>query len=486
MTLYGNQEPTFQHHSPNAVDFSDSVKLERFMKAYGGATQLDEWQKATLRQWLARDSNGMFANKTCGISAPRQNGKSALIEALVLYKLIVLKESLIVTSHLLDTTKSTFSRICAYLDNPDIPELSNQVALIRRANGQLTIEMKNGAKAYFQARNDKAGRGKTVHTIISDEAQEFTEDSNAALLPTISAMPNSQVFLLGTPDTGTSNSEVFAKIRETAHKQKSTILSYVEWAAGIEDDPTNPKVWARVNPAMGYRISQANIEGELESFKDERRFQIERLGVWFGNGGQPVIDEIHWATLGDKNSKLDDEVSDLVLAVDVSPARTTATIAVAGRRSDGKFHVEIIDHRADGTAWIVPRLKELTEKYAIRTVVIDAKGPASSLGDQMLKIRGLKVQKTGYQDVVAACGVFFDAVQDGTLRHISQTTLNEAVKLGRKRNLDGNWAWARAHAGADITPLCAATNALWAVQSSKVRKKNSSSTTKPRRAIVWR
>lgn len=466
--LMGSQTPTFQHSSKAAKVFRDSEKIERFMKGYGQSIQLDPWQRDILYQMLARDKNGMLVHKTCGISVPRQNGKGVIIEARVLFGAIVLKEDIIVTSHHLDTTKSTFARICSYFENPDAPEMADQLKPngIRRANGQLAIELKNGARISFIARTKSSGRGKTASVLIYDEAQELSKDANSALRPTIASRPDSQVVMLGTPDTGTSDSEVFSKIRETALKKKSKNLFYAEWSADLEDDPADPEVWAKTNPALGRRLSEENVVSEFDGFT-ERAFMIERLGVWFSNVGQSVIDIAQWGKLVDGQSQPE---SDLVFAVDVSPARATATIAIAGKRSDGKTHVEFIDHRADGTAWIVPRLKELVEKHNVRSVVIDSKGPIASLEDQISKIRGLRVKKMQYQDVASACGLFYDAVQDGTLVHLSQGALNIAVGGARKRNLGDAWAWSRAHTGHDLTPLIAVTNALWAVQSSKVRK----------------
>jgi len=470
--LIGSQTPTFRHTSKKAKNYTDADKLNRFMKAYGQAVQLDEWQESILRDWLARGQDGLLVHKVCGVSVPRQNGKGVLIEARVLYGAIVLKEDIIVTSHHLATTKSTFDRICSYFENPDAPELADKVKVIRKANGQEAIEFKNGAKVAFLARTKSSGRGKTASVLILDEAQELSLDANSALMPTISSRKDSQVIMLGTPDTGSSESDVFGKVRETAFEKKSKSLAYAEWGADPEDDPGDPDVWAKCNPAFGRRLTEENITSEYDSMI-ERAFMVERLGVWFSNSTQSVIPADIWEKLSDAESEL---VADLVLSVDISPARSAGTIAIAGKRSDGLVHVEVIDQRAGSTAWIVPRIKELSQEHKIRSIVIDSKGPAASLEEPLSKIRGLRVIKTKYQDVAVACGLFFDAVQDQTLRHLDQSILNLAVANGRKRNLGDAWAWSRAHAGADITALVAVTNAFWGVHSSKVKKTRSKTT----------
>lgn len=472
--LMGSQTPTFQLQSKKAKNFKDSEKILRFMEAYGRTVQLDPWQRDLLYQMLARDTDGLLVHKTCSVSVPRQNGKGVLIEARVLYGAIVLKEDIICTSHHMQTTKSTFARICSYLEDPNNAELADKVKFIRKANGQEAIEFKNGATVYFLARTKSSGRGKTASVLIYDEAQELSKDANSALRPTISSRKDSQVIMLGTPDTGTSDSEVFTKTRDTAHKKKSQALFHAEWSADIEDDPEDPAIWAKTNPALGRRLSIENVAAECDGF-EERQFMIERLGVWFSNVGQTVIDMAKWTALlaEDLNPK---DLTDLVLGLDMNPARTTATISVAAKKPDGTYHIEFRDSRADGTGWIVPRLKEMVLKAPIRTIVIDAKSPAASLIDQISAIRGLKVKTTGVPEMIAACGQFYDAIEQGTLSHRSQPTLNQSVAVGRKRTLGDGWAWSRATTNADITPLVSSTLALWGCQSSKVRKKKTTST----------
>lgn len=473
--LKGSQTPTFQHQSKKAKNFKDSEKVEKFMKAYGQAVQLDPWQRDILYQMLARDMDGFLVHKTCGISVPRQNGKGVIIEARVLYGAIVLKEDIICTSHHMQTTKSTFARICSYLEDPNNAELADHVKLIRKANGQEAIEFKNGATVYFLARTKSSGRGKTASVLIYDEAQELSKEANSALRPTISSRKDSQVIMLGTPDTGTSDSEVFTKVRDTAHKKKSSSLFYAEWSADIEDDPEDPATWAKTNPALGRRLSIENVTAECDGF-EERQFMIERLGVWFSNVGQTVIDMAKWATLVAEDLKAQD-LTDLVLGLDMNPTRSTATISIAGKKSDGTYHVEFVDSRADGTGWIVPRLKELISKAPIRTLVIDSHpSAASTMLEEFSRIRGLKVKVTGFADILSACGQFYDAVEQGKLSHRSQPTLNRAVAEGRKRTKGEGWLWSRATTNADITPLVSSTLALWGCQSSKVRKKKTTST----------
>jgi hypothetical protein len=62
-----------------------------------------------------------------------------------------------------------------------------------------------------------------------------------------------------------------------------------------------------------------------------------------------------------------------------------------------------------------------------------------------------------------ACGRFFDLVVSGELRHRDEAALNVAAVAARRRNVGDAWAYTRRRdSDADITPLYAATLALWA------------------------
>jgi hypothetical protein len=66
--------------------------------------------------------------------------------------------------------------------------------------------------------------------------------------------------------------------------------------------------------------------------------------------------------------------------------------------------------------------------------------------------------------VPVACGLFYDHAITRGLRHIGQPELTDALAGARKNVEDGEgaWRWGWRRSSADITPLYAATIALWA------------------------
>lgn len=77
------------------------------------------------------------------------------------------------------------------------------------------------------------------------------------------------------------------------------------------------------------------------------------------------------------------------------------------------------------------------------------------------------------RDMRVASAKFFDAVMDESLRHTDQPQLNVSLSVARKRPLGGGWAWNRKDATSDITPVVAATLALWGAQNENVKRPSS-------------
>jgi hypothetical protein len=153
--------------------------------------------------------------------------------------------------------------------------------------------------------------------------------------------------------------------------------------------------------------------------------------------------------------------------------RDWATIAAASLRPDGRVHVEVVDRRP-GTDWIVPALVRLDDLWQPVAIAMDVKGPVGSLLDDLAAAGfeqprdperpapgDLAIPRIG--ELVAACGQFADAMRQGRLVHIDQVQLTAAVNGARTRPLGDAWAWHRRSALVDISPLCAATLARWAL-----------------------
>jgi hypothetical protein len=468
--LLGDQRPRILWQPPSAssagqeaTELADSVGLV-----------LDPWEAFCLEVALAEREDGNWAAFEVGLLVSRQNGKGAILEARELAGLFLFGERLILHSaHEFKTAQEGFRRVLALFENTDA--LRRRVAKVRTSHGEEGIELLTGQRLRFVARTGGSGRGFTGDCILLDEAFNLPDSATEALMPTVSARPNPQIWYTSSaPDKELAPCEVLARIRRRGMAGGDPSLAYLEWSIDPHDElcgadcsrhdqPADVRSWAKANPGLGIRISVEHVAREYASM-GAAGFGRERLGV--GNwplpaGAWGVIDEAAWTALIDERSQIPDPASTPVaFAADVTPDRSWGAIAVAGRRGDGLLHVERVEHRPR-TGWMVERLIELTGRWRSCALVIDGAGPAGSLIAPLTEA-GIEVLTPTARDVGQACGQFYDAVTDArSLRHLGQPELALALAGAQRRPLGDAWAWARKGVGVDISPLVAVTLAAW-------------------------
>ena len=437
-------------------DVDDAV----FLASSYGLTP-DEWQENVLEGWLGIRQDGKWASPRCGLAVPRQNGKNGAIEIRELHGMVTLGERFLHTAHEVKTARKAFTRLLSFFENErQYPELAGLVREIRKTNGQEAIVLKNGGSVEFIARSKGSGRGFSVDVLIMDEAQELSEDSLAALLPTISASPNPQQIMTGTPPGPTANGEVFTRLRNAGNEAKDRRLCWLEWGCEGAVDLDDRGAWAAANPALGIRLSYDTTTDERAAMDDDT-FARERLGMWAVANSHAVIDGRTWAKLADQSSVI---VGPISVGVDVSPNRDMASVAVAGFRADGRRHVEVTENRR-GADWLQGYLLALHDAQDLRLVVIDEASQASAMLP-FLREAGVNIEPSSGRDMGRACATFYNEAMNDRLRHIDAPVLNSALGGARKRDIgtEGLWGWSRKNSQTDITPLVAVTLAIHGCQ----------------------
>jgi Phage Terminase len=424
---------------------------------------LDGWQQDVLNEALARRPDDKWAAFEVGLIVPRQNGKGSVLEALELAALFCHGETrqILHSAHEFKTAKEGFRRIVGLIK--EYPRLEAQVDHIRYTTGEEGIETRDGSRLRFVARSSGSGRGFTADLIILDEAYNLSADMMAAMLPTLSARPNPQLWYTSSAPLPHTMSDVLRRLCVRGRAGKSSSLAYFEWCADKDDPLDDVGVWGRANPALGIRISPEFVEREIEALGPEG-FARERLGIWSEDDlNARVIPAESWAACLDEQSR---PVGPLSYALDVSPDRVWASIAVAADSSGGVVHVELVDRRR-GTGWLAERAKELQDKWGGRFAI--AKGsPAWSLKEDLDAAR-VDLLPISTEEHSQACGDLFDAVAESKLRHIGQGELDVAVAGGDRRFYGDAWLWSRRNSTTDISPLVAVTLAHW-VASKRQRK----------------
>ncbi|MFD6684194.1 hypothetical protein, partial [Micromonospora parva] len=454
--------------------FLSSAGQEAVELAALAGLQLLPWQQHVLDVGLREREDGSWASFEVCVNVPRQNGKGAVIEARELWGLFLGNEQLIIHSaHEFKTSRVAFQRIEGLILG--CPDLRKRVLRVRNNTTETSITLKTGQTLQFLARSGGSGRGFTGDTNIMDECMMLGDDAMGALMPTMSAIPNPQLWYLGSAGIGYPSVQLGRLRRRVLTAAESGTpdpsLSYFEWSVdphvaecpqgcSAHDGADDPASWAKANPSLGHLIGHEFVRNERASLGTSGIFERERLGV----GNYPsdeadtwqVIGEDAWRALADPKSAPDGPIA---MAIDATPERSHAAIAVAGPWRGGT-HVEVVEHRP-GMGWVVERAKELHERHKPRCWVVDGGGPAGSLIEDLAEELGVEVVQPKARQIADAVGQFYDAVADQSLSHIDQAPLAVALAGAQKRPLGDAWAWARRTEGVDISPLVAATLARW-------------------------
>jgi hypothetical protein len=461
--ILGNQQPRISSWPPCVSSTGDeAVEL-----AAMAGLKLDPWQELVLRHSLGERENGDWAAFEVGLVVSRQNGKGSLLEARELAGLFLLNERFILhTSHLFDTSLEAFRRLLERVEG--FPEFTKRIRRVSNSHGTEGIELKTGARIRFRTRTKGGGRGFTADLVVLDEAMQIAESTHAALLPTLSARKNPQVWYCGSAvdEEVDEDGVVFSRIRERGLSGDDPSLCYFEWSADLSlnrvaTESQDVRYWAQANPALGIRISAEHIARERASM-GSRKFGVERLGVgaWprtDGNYGRP-IDPQAWVDCRDVGAAVTKATS---VAIDVPPDRSFATIAGAAMQADGTTLVWV--HRRErGVAWVRDALRAMKPNQ----VILDGKSPAGALTAELENYLNIMPVSTG--EYTTACALLVDAVEQRTLRHRGDVDLDNAVDGAAVRSVSDSWAWARRSSTVDISPLVAVTLALWGVDATPI------------------
>lgn len=479
MTVSELVEPAYR----TGPEFVDTVGPDVAEVARMADYAPDPEQRMLLDAIFAVDGRGKSAAFEAAVIACRQNLKTGLFKQCVLGWLFYTDEPLVVWSaHEFKTVQEDFKDLQKLVTGSDV--LRKRVKAVRRTTGDESIELIAGPRIVFRTRTKGGGRGLSGNKVILDEGFALKPEHMGSLLPLLSAQPDPQVVYGSSAGQGTS--AVLRGVRDRG-RVGDPRLAYYEWSApdpsqacrdgascahtldsdgcGCDDE----ELWQRANPAMGRRISRENIAAERRALPPAE-FGRERMGWWDDplDGVSPISTQV-WADQADPDSRVEDPVA---LAVDVTPDRSRTSIAAVGRRNDGRFHGELIEHQS-GTAWeedqrfitVCDRLEELAQRWGPCSLTLDPAAPVGAFVTE-LRDRGFvespdpgqwQLQLVTVREYVQACGAITDDVTNDQWRHPDQNPLNQAVAGARTRGLSDAWGWSRRDSGVDISPLVAVT-----------------------------
>lgn len=440
-----------------AEDYSVTLGPQMIALATAYTGEPEVWQQGLLNDWGALGPDKKWVHKLCALACPRQNGKSKCAVDRAIFGAMSLGERVSWTAHHSGTATKVFAEMKDLIFSN--AELRKQVKRIREANGQQEIRFHSGGYINFFTRTKNQARGLTFDLLILDEAQELSLFVWQAISAVVTASPNGQIIVLGTPPNEVAAGDFFNDMRSRLTQTEVHNETWSEWSAEETEDNShldNIFEWARANPALGHRLELITFNGfRMVSRLAPAGFAREHLGMFGTTAVSSIVNEDLFTALADPLSQ---PVTDLAVGLDLNNERTLASISIAGRTSDGRLHIELV-RQGQGTAWIVDYLEGLLKRHHFRALIIDEYSAAKSLLDD-LKARRIRVKVTGPSDILQACGRFYDSVMNGTLVHLGQDELLVSLMSAKKRAMRNAWVLQPKDHG-DITAINAAIFAIY-------------------------
>ena len=438
--------------------------MERVAQAVG--KPLLPWQAQVLNVAFEYDPvSGVPFYRVVRVAVPRQSGKTTLVLLLEIDRCLNWGDlqHVVYTAQDRQASREKWDEQMAMLART---VLRKQFSVRRQNGSERTTWKATGSTVGITASTETAGHGQTIDLAIVDEAwAQRDERLSASFRPAMMTRRDAQEWWLSTMGNEDSvpwddrvddgRARVEAQLADPGQRRG---VAYFEWSAPDSLDPYDPDTWRSCMPALGRTVDLETIRTDAQSMPepDFRRGYLNQRTL----GGKPVVPAGLWAGCRDGAARVG---SPLCFGADVAADRSWAAIAACSQNTDGVTVVELVQHQ-EGASWIPGRLVELSARFSPLSVVVDGNGFA---GRMNLEALGLPLQTVDTGTFAGACGGFFDAVVDGTIRHIGQTPLDAAVAAARKRNIGDTWAWAR-RVGLDMTPLVAATLARWGATATLV------------------
>jgi hypothetical protein len=151
-------------------------------------------------------------------------------------------------------------------------------------------------------------------------------------------------------------------------------------------------------------------------------------------------------------------VKTVALGIEIAEDRRHTSIIGAGYVDQSIVLVDLLAYLTGTEA--TATVRRLHKTRTVQSVIIDPHSPGATL-IKPLTDADVQVTQPSTSDVAVAHGAFLDELAAGRLRHAGQPELDAAVRHGAQRPLGGATAWQRRGMPVDVSPLSAATLAVW-------------------------
>jgi hypothetical protein len=408
-------------------------------------------------------ATGRFAYREVVLTVPRRSGKSALLLAVLIHRMVAMKSPQVAAFTMQNGLQARMR-----LRREWKPLLEKSPALRgsfepSMFSGAEALIFNNGSRLEVSAGTSSSGHGATLDLAVVDEAFDQPDDRlEQAFRPAIRTQPDAQLWWVST--AGAPTDLWFRGKVEAARAGKGspTGTALFEWSAPDDADASDPAVWWDCMPALGFvrgngsGLTERDIAEEYEAMTRDGKedgFRRAYLNQWVNHGASGAFDLAQWNNLIDTEPEKGSPVFGVATAAD----RSRAAIVAAWRRPDGLVQLLLGDDYRDEATWVESRVDELRARYG-GLVFVD------------IPSRGLVggATKLSPAEQALAQNALADMVTAGTVRHGNEKPLTDAVRSSSWRDMGDTRVLDR-KGSADILPLLAAALAVWGLKRNSGR-----------------
>lgn len=443
-------------------DFTHGEKALKLAKSFGITPM--PWQREQVMLALATDEEGHWLHPDVVLICPRQNGKSLILEIIVLYRMFVLNHQIVFTAHQWKTAKSIRNRLWKRIKSR--PWAARRLVRNTASAGEAEMEVESGGKVQFSTRSNDFGRGfDEIDLLLLDEAYNLDSGELDAVAPIQLAAKDPQTYYTSSAvnELKHPKGEELSKVRAAALAGEAEGMLFAEFMAPEGMNPEDPATWPWANPSYGVIATEKKIRS-LKNKLSDTGFEVEMLGWgrWYkvaGEGAEAtIIDLGEWSA--NVVSSLE-RPGDSCLAMDTTPDGSRVGMVAAIADGD-RVHVMVSPVDAFTRDEVVSSAQRTVELNDPVAVVLDPGGPASTLVDPLESV-GIAPEKLNGTQVSQAYELFLRLIEEGKVTNDGDPRWAVEIAAAQERSKGGRFrSWDRY--ASQVPVLVAASLAVWGLQ----------------------
>lgn len=410
------------------------------------------WQHQAADLALERTADGNYRYRVVVITVPRQSGKTTLLRAIGLQKMMLNPGRRIF--YTAQTGMDARERWADLVEALERSPMRRKVD-VKRAAGKERVVLPNGSYFRCFAPTPESLHGYTPHDVMIDEA--FAQDEvhgealMGAIVPAMSTVQDGQLYIVSTAGT---KSSVFLRKWVDAARDGQDGVCLIDYGAADGVDAYDPAAWWTFHPAIGYTVRPEALTAAADQLS---RAEYERAYAnrWTLTESHIIPDEL-WRPL--KSTQKAAPGDALVLSYDVSFDGSVSTIlgtfAAEADLFHGVHHTRILERHA-GTDWLVESMLTHAKQLKPRAIGAEDGGHARAITDE-LRRRHLEVTTLTAKDFASAFGRWMNRLEHKLLTHDGTQAFAAAAAAVATRPMGDSVAPSRRHSAGDVSPVIGA------------------------------